>query len=48
MTTAAMKTYATKGAVIVGFSLLGLFLLASAAKRWQLARTVQNKISQGI
>lgn len=46
-TNAIMKT-ATKGLMVFGFAAAGFFILASLAKRFQLARDVQAKISQGV
>jgi hypothetical protein len=47
MNVSTIKKSATKGLMIFGFSALGFFLLASAAKRWQIARTAQNLIATG-
>ena len=47
MNVSTMKKTAVKGVMIFGFAAFGFFLLASAAKRWQIARDAQNLIAQG-
>lgn len=48
MNTKSITKSATKGLMIFGFAAFGFFILASLAKRSQLAATVQQKIASGI